>query len=262
MPDSLDLERYPLDRPNTTEWQSLVDKCHEDLETSGMFNLEGFLPPNVAQAEAAGLVSKFASESFRHTREHNIYFDDSISELAADHPVLMRSYTSNDVLCGDQVTGYLIDRLYRWAPFSKFLAATMGKPALYTMDDTMAGLNVMSYREGQSLSWHFDRSEFTTTMLLQVSEAGGEFTYRTNLRDEDDPNYEGVTRLLLGEDPEIRSLTLSPGTLNVFRGKNTPHKVMPVLGTRARIIVVFAFFEDPKIRFTDEERIGFYGRAN
>ena len=99
-------------------------------------------------------------------------------------------------------------------------------------------------------------------MLLQVPEAGGEFTYRTNLRDADDPNYEGVSRLLLGEDPEIRSLSLSPGTLNVFRGKNSPHKVMPVRGIRARIIAVFAFFEEPNIRFTEEERVGFYGRAN
>ena len=96
----------------------------------------------------------------------------------------------------------------------------MGKPALYTMDDTMAGLNVMSYREGQALSWHFDRSEFTTTMLLQAPEAGGEFSYRTDLRDADEPNYEGVSRLLLDNDPDIRSMALSPGTLNVFRGKN------------------------------------------
>ena len=262
MPEGLDLERYPLDRPDSTEWRKLVDRCQTDLRTSGMFNLEGFLAPNVAQAEAADLIPRFTSESFQQSREHNIYFDDSIPELADDNPVLTRFHTSHDVLCGDQVTDSLIDKLYYWQPFSNFLAATMGKPALFTMDDAMAGLNVMSYREGQALSWHFDRSEFTTTMLLQAPEAGGEFAYRTNLRDDAAPNYAGVTRLLLGNDPDIRSMALSPGTLNVFRGKNSPHKVMPIRGTRARIIAVFAFFEEPHVRFTEEERVGVYGRSN
>ena len=117
MPESLDLERYPLDRPSSTEWQALVDRCQSDLRTSGMFNLEGFLAPNAAQAEAVDLIPKFASESFQQSREHNIYFDDSIPELADNNPALIRLHTSNDVLCGDQVTDFLIDQLYHWAQF-------------------------------------------------------------------------------------------------------------------------------------------------
>jgi hypothetical protein len=51
------------------------------------------------------------------------------------------------------------------------------------------------------------------------------------------------------------------GTLNVFRGKNTAHRVTPVAGPVDRIIAVFSYYETPGVRFSDEERIGFYGRA-
>ena len=37
----------------------------------------------------------------------------------------------------------------------------------------------MSYREGEALNWHFDRSEFTVTLLIQTPEEGGDFQYRS-----------------------------------------------------------------------------------
>jgi hypothetical protein len=67
---------------------------------------------------------------------------------------------------------------------------------------------------------------------------------------------------LQGEDDQLRVLRLHAGTLNVFRGKNTPHRVTPIEGDKARIMAVFSYFETPGKRFTDEENIGFYGRAS
>ncbi|MEM7123642.1 MAG: 2OG-Fe(II) oxygenase, partial [Pseudomonadota bacterium] len=54
---------------------------------------------------------------------------------------------------------------------------------------------------------------------------------------------------------------LAPGTLNVFKGKNTAHRVTPVEGDRDRIIAVFSYYEDAGVMFSEAERIGFYGRA-
>ena len=66
----------------------------------------------------------------------------------------------------------MIVAIYEWPPLAAFLAAVMGKPALHVMADPLARLNVMAYRAGEALNWHFDRSEFTTTLLLQAPEAG------------------------------------------------------------------------------------------
>ena len=57
-------------------------------------------------------------------------------------------------------------------------------------------------------------------------------------------------------------LELGAGTLNVFRGKNTLHRVSPVRGERERIIAVFSYYERPNVQFSDAENLGFYGRSN
>jgi hypothetical protein len=262
MRDILDLDRYPLDRPDSPDWQALVDRCRADLERDGMFNLPGLMRAPVAEAAARALAPRFATESFHHQRAHNIYFLKSLPDLPLDHPALTLFQTSNNTLCEDQLAETPMARLYRWEPFARFLAATMDKPALYPMDDPLAGLNTMSYAQGQTLNWHFDRSEFTTTLLLQAPERGGEFVYRTDLRSDTDPNYDGVARLLRGADDQVRRLSLSPGTLNVFRGKNTPHRTGDVIGAKARVISVFSFYDRPGVAFSEEERTGFYGRAS
>lgn len=260
MQDVIDLKRFPLDRPQSAEWNQLVQRCRNELAQEGMYNLNGFLLPDIAARTAETLAPRFQTEGFLHERDHNIYFRDQIDGLATDHPALARFRTSNHTLCADQLGPSALTRLYEWPAFRQFLAATMQIPELHTMQDPLARINVMSYVEGQALNWHFDRSEFTTTLLLQAPEIGGEFLYRTDLRSDDNPNYDGVARLLAGEDPDQRSLTLSPGTLNVFRGKNTPHRVADVVGDTARIIAVFSFFDRPGVTFSDAEREGFYGR--
>lgn len=261
MHDILDLKRYPLDQPDSADWRALVDRCRADLSAKGMFNLEGLLRPDVAATVADQAQPRFATEAFLHEREHNIYFK-PIDELAPDHPALQICKTSNQTLCGDQIAGSPVLRLYQWPELATFLAATMQKPKLHVMDDLMASVNVMAYAEGQALNWHFDRSEFTTTLLLQAPDAGGIFEYRTGLRSDHDPNYDGVAGLLQGRDPQVKQLQLAPGTLNVFKGKNTAHRVTPVKGNRQRIIAVLSYYEHAGVRFSDTERLGFYGRTS
>ncbi len=261
MQNILDLTRFPIDQPNSPEWQNLVDRCRADIAKDGMFNLEGLMRVDVAADVANGLMPRFEAESFEHARMHNIYFKKSIPDVAEDHPALKQFETSNRTLCGDQLGQGALMALYEWPPFAQFLAACIGKETLHTMADPLARVNVMSYHEGQALNWHFDRSEFTTTLLLQAPELGGGFEYCTDLRSEDDPNYDGVARLLQGQEA-TREITLSAGTLNVFAGKNTAHRVTPVHGETDRVIAVFSYYETPDVMFSEEERVGFYGRAS
>jgi hypothetical protein len=137
----------------------------------------------------------------------------------------------------------------------------MDKPRLFAMNDPLARVNVMAYGPGQALNWHFDRSQFTTTLLIRTAEAGGEFEYRSGLRSDTDPNYDGVACLLRGEDPEVRIQSLTAGALSVFAGRNTAHRVTPVRGTTSRLVAVFSYYETPGVFFSSAERLGFYGRA-
>jgi len=259
--DLLDLDRFPIDRPDSDACAELVERCKATLACDGMFNLDGFVRAEVIARAAEELTPLTQSMSFHQSRAHNVYFLKTVPGVPDDHPALAKSVTSSHTLCDDQMTDSIIHAIYEWQPLADFLARVMDKPRLYLMDDPLARVNVMSYRHGEGLGWHFDRSEFTTTLLIQSPESGGAFQYRTDLRSDDDPNLDGVARLLEGRDPEQKTLCLNPGTLNVFKGKNTLHGVSPVEGTRNRLIAVFSYYERPGVMFNDDERLGFYGRT-
>jgi hypothetical protein len=257
----INLDLYPLDRLDSDAGQQLLRQCMDDLERNGMFTLEGFMRQQAIDEILPRMLHKIEHESFTHAREHNVYFDDRVGALAADHPALARMQTVNHTLCGDQIAEPLL-QIYEWSGMAEFLARVMEKEALYPMADPLACANVMGYYEGESLNWHFDRSEFTTTLLLQAPHAGGEFQYRQDLRSDENPNYDAVARLLRGEDDEVATLRLAAGDLNVFKGKNTLHRVIPPSGDVARVITVFTYYETPGRMFSDEENLGFYGRIN
>jgi hypothetical protein len=257
----IDLDRYPLDRLDSAKGEVLVARCRDDLARDGMFNLAGFVRPDALRRAVAELKPVLDRSAFTHRRLHNIYFKDRIDGLAPDHPALRKVETVNHTVCGDQIRGSVVRQIYEWPPLCRFLACTVGKPELHVMADEMTGTNVMAYRGGEALNWHFDRSEFTTTLLLQAPHAGGDFEYRSGLRSDDDPNYAGVAELLEGRDPLARTLKLTAGTLNVFKGKNTAHRVTMVEGRQERIVAVFSYYDRPGVMFTPEERLGFYGRA-
>lgn len=261
MRDILDLDRYPLNQPGSPRWLDLVADCQAELARNGMFNLEGLLRPEAitnAMEQVAPIMERL---SFLHKRHHNIYFRKEVPGLAPDHPALQTVDTINHTVCGDQLEQTVIDWIYSWPQLAVFLAATLNKETLFTMADPLARMNIMRYGDGEALNWHFDRSEFTTTLLLQEPSGGGEFLYRNNLRTDDDPNYDGVAALLAGRDNAVQSHVLKAGTLNVFKGKNTLHKVTKCTGAQSRFIAVFSYYERPGVRFTKEEQVGFYGRA-
>jgi hypothetical protein len=257
----LDLDRWPLHELDGLQGQALVARCRDELRGVGMFSLDALIRPDALETAVAEVAPVLGTAAFTHSRDHNIYFVDEIDGLAPDHPALGRIRTVNHTICGDQIPDSVITRIYEWQPLIDFLAATMGKPGLYPMADPLGRINVMAYHEGEQLNWHFDRAEFTTTVVLQAPCSGGEFRYRSALRSESDPNYDGVARLLAGQDERVQTFALEPGTLNVFMGKNTAHRVTPVEGDRPRIVAVFSYYETPGFAFSDAERVGFYGRT-
>ena len=255
----VDLDRYPLDREGSPAWQALVARCRAALAAEGMFNLEGFVTAAALARILAGVEPRLPG-AFVHSREHNIYFRKEVPGLAPGHPALALVRTVNRTLCADELDGPLV-ALHGDPRLAAFLAATLGRPALFPMADPLAGVNVMAYGAGEALNWHFDRAEFTTTLLLRAPEGGGAFEYRTGLRSADDPNHDGVARLLAGGDPALRSMRVAPGTLNVFRGRDTAHRVTPVEGATPRVVAVLSHADRPGVTFSAEERLGFYGRS-
>ena len=81
------------------------------------------------------------------------------------------------------------------------------------------------------------------------------------LRGADDRNDEGVRALLEGHHPGVRTMTGEPGTLALFRGHSSPHRVTPVTGSRLRINAVLSYASVPGHRLHAAAYPLFYGRA-
>jgi hypothetical protein len=105
----------------------------------------------------------------------------------------------------------------------------------------------------------FESNVFST---LQQPGAGGVFEYVPMLRSESDRNDAGVHTLLGGSRVGIQRTAGVAGTLALFRGHWSPHRVTPIEGHRPRINAVLSYSRRPDHRLTPEGQRRFYGRSS
>ena len=89
------------------------------------------------------------------------------------------------------------------------------------------------------------------------------FEYVKGVRDADagEMNYEGVEALLNGEvQPQV--LSMEPGTLVLFRGRNSIHRVSPNESDKTRMLAVLAYNAVSGVELSGSARMTFYGRLS
>lgn len=253
--DIIDLDRYPL----TSE--ALADHCAARLQADGVVTLPGFLTPDaladlVTEAEAASPLAYDTAST------HNVYLTPPDPALPADHVFNRQLESSKGCITTDQIPeASPLHQIYNAEPFKAFVAGIVRQDGLYPYADSLSSINVHYAGAGKELNWHFDNSEFAITLLLQAPEGGGAFEYVKDLRDADagEMNFEGVADVLDGRTtPEV--LVMDPGTLVLFRGRNSIHRVTPSVGETKRILVVLAYNSEPGIALSESARRTFYGR--
>ena len=132
---------------------------------------------------------------------------------------------------------------------------------LYRSADPLDALEIAIFGDGDELGWHFDRSEFSVTVMYQQAEAGGHFDYYPGLRNAHNENYPAVQKILHGHRDGVIRLPSSPGTLAVFRGQHALHRATPVHGPRPRINAVLTYGERPGMKLNELTQKLFYGRT-
>ena len=74
-------------------------------------------------------------------------------------------------------------------------------------------------------------------------------------------NFDGVEAVLNDKSP-VKTLHMKEGTLVLFRGLNSLHRVTPIIGNRTRILFVFAYNNTAGISLSESARMTFFGRLN
>jgi len=257
----IDRARYPLAEPDNPLTTALIERCRTELAERVVCVIDGFLTPGslaALAAEAEGL----APLAHHRAAKRNCYIgvaDDPA--LAADHPRRHFIATTLGVVADDLIPAESgLRALYMWPAFQSFLAAIMGYPALYPNEDRFQALNVIVYEPGEQSDWHFDPdNDFTITLLLQEAERGGGFSIVPDIRPHDDENYPGVKRVLDGDESRVDHLERATGSLVVFRGHDSLHRVAAVEGERRRLVSVMCYEDRPGIVGDPKVNAAIYG---
>ena len=256
----LDLVRYPIADLRAPAAQALVRDCRQRLAAAGAVTLEGFLTPEATgalAAEARGL--EWAA--YEYHVEHTVYFQPCDASYPAEHALRREVRTDKGNVPYDLIPhDARLRALYNWDGLLHFVAAVLGEPILYRHPDPMAALNINTHGPGQELGWHFDRTDFAVTLSLQQCEHGGVFEYVPNLRSALDENFDGVARVLVGKADGVIRLPAAPGTLTLFRGHHSLHRVTPGFGPSKRLMAALSYVRDPTVLFSAYARKLFYGR--
>jgi hypothetical protein len=115
--------------------------------------------------------------------------------------------------------------------------------------------------EGEELQWHFDQADFVVSPAIQSAELGGDFEVAPLVRSPDDERYSVVRSVLEGDRTQVVTLPMTPGTLLIFEGRHSLHRVSPIQGPRLRHVGLLAYDTKPGTVGSDLLRMDRYGRT-
>lgn len=235
--------------------------CKAQLDRDGVLVLENFLTP-AAVKEMVGEGEALVGDAYFTANDHNVYLSPADADFPSDHPRNRLVTSSKGCITHDQFPeNSPLCRLYASQELQSFLSAVLDEKALHEYADPLSSVNLHYASAGQELGWHFDNSSFAITLMVQAPKQAGVFEYVKDVRDADagDMNYDSVADVLDGR-VVAETLSMPAGTLVLFRGRNSMHRVTPVEGDTTRMLAVLAYNNKPGVALSESARKTFYGR--
>ena len=246
----VDLERYPVDRPDDPRYRELLEEGRRSLERQALFSMPQFVRAEVI-GQLAGELDGLTALSTRYDRPRSAYsYAQNDSDWPADHPrnqVHPCSY--NQVLNYQIPNDSPIREIYYWQPLTEFLRSLCGYETFYRAECPHLALSSKIAGEGDTDGWHYDTNDVVFSILLQQPEAGGQFEYVPGIRSETEENYDAVAELFANPERHALKPPMAEGDFNIFRGDLSMHRVTPVEGKRNRIVALFCYDRNPGMRY-------------
>lgn len=256
----MDLDRYPILDLTTGAGAAFAHQCRQEYLDTGLCMLPGFVLP-AALESLAKEANAITDQAFFCNNTHNAYLTEDDPELAEDDVARVQEQTFVGSVPYDCIgDSTALRRLYQWDPLKDFIGYVLGKDQFYRFADPLGALSINVFVDGGEHGWHFDESEFTVTLMLQPPEAGGEFEYVPQIRGLDNEK-EIVAGVLSGNREGVVRLPFTAGTLLIFGGRQTLHRVTRVKGDRPRLVPVLCYSERPGMVNSDSVRKLFWGRC-
>lgn len=256
----VDLNQYPIADLQSDAGLAFAKKCRQQYRETGLCMLPGFIRPEALEvlAEEANGVSH---EAYYCKNTHNAYLTDADPGLPADDIARRQEKTYVGSVPYDRIgADKKLIKLYHWEPLKEFIGYVLGKESFYRFADPLGACSINVFVDGGEHGWHFDESEFTVTLMLQSPKRGGAFEYVPMIRGLANEK-EIVANVLDGERKGVVELPFTAGTLLIFGGNQTIHRVTRVEGERPRLVPVLCFAEKPDLTNSESVRKLFWGRT-
>lgn len=257
----VNLQRYPIDNLNTSKGRSFVESCRRDLADTNVCVLPEFVPAKVI-AKMAAEAEEMMPQAHYRVHDWNCYISrEDDRSFPDDHP-RRRFFADKSKIIAFDLFGpdSTLRHFYYTESLAPALAAILGYEKLFHNDCPFQALTTLGFDEADSSCWHFDKeNEFTITIQMQNAERGGQFEIVPDVRSQLDENYSGVQRVLDGDRDGVRSYSLDAGTLTIFRGRDSLHRVTKIEGTRRRLVGVMCFEQRPGVISSAEMNATIFG---
>lgn len=257
----VDLDAYPILDLDAPAARALVARCREQLAATGAAELPGFVRAEATERMVKESDALVGAGHFAETRA-TVYLGIPEPGLPDGHPRgRVGGRSAVEAIAYDLVPpSHALRQLFEWDGLMRFVAAALGKAKLYRYADPLGALNVASMKAGDELQWHFDQTDFVVSIALRDAVRGGDFEYTPLIRSRDDERYDDVQRVLDGDRSQVRTIPMTPGTLLLFEGRNSMHRVTPIEGAPPRLVALLAYDTKPDTVSTELLRRARYGR--
>jgi hypothetical protein len=242
----VDVESYPLFELESARARAVVREGRAERARSGMAVLPGFLRADAIEplrSECESLAKRGHFSEVRGTP----YIEAPDPALPDDHPRRILSRTALTAVAYDLFPAdSALRALYESDVLMEFIRLLLERDALYRYADPFGALNLASMADGDELHWHYDQTDFVVSIAIQSSESGGDFECVPLVRSPVHENYDVVRAVLQGKGgAAVSTIPMTPGTLMLFEGRNSLHRVAPIRGARPRYVALLAYDTRP-----------------
>jgi len=225
----------------------MLDEARHSLAEKGVAILPGFVRA-ARIGELAGEVAALKPRAHRQdVAVGTPYLELPDASYPPGHPRRTDIHSITWVIAYDLVPrSSRLRALYEWDPLMELVGAILERKPLFRFADPLGALNLTIMDEGDIQGWHFDSTDFVVSLALQSSERGGLFECAPFIRSDDDEHYDEVQRVLAGGTPErLEVFPMTAGTLMIFAGRHSIHRVTPVEGGVPRYVALMAYDTQP-----------------
>jgi hypothetical protein len=256
----VDLGRYPILDLGSPAGAALLARARAQIAATGAVELDGFV---TGGGLAALIEDAFALEPRAHHSQGlgTAYLGLPDLDRPDGHPARWYGEYAVGAVAYDQTPPRSpLRQLYEWEPLMRFVEAVLERGTLHPYADPMGALNLAVMGAGEQLQWHFDQTDFVVSLAIRDADQGGDFEVIPHIRSASDERYADVAAVLDGDRSRVVRLPMTPGTLLIFEGRNSIHRVSPIVGPTTRLVGLLAYDTKPDTVSSDLLRMSRYGR--